>query len=106
MLKPQSDLQQQVILSQIPLSQIFEGLRAIVREEIKAEKESELQEKLLSPSEVCKLFQPNISKVTLSAWTDQGLLIKHSIGGRVYYKYSELVNSLKTLKKYKRPATN
>ena len=103
MFSPQQNLQNQLILSQIPVNEILEGLRQIVREEIKSEKQAGLQEKLLSPSETCKLFQPNISKVTLANWSEQGLLKKHSLGGRIFYKYSEILESLKTLKKYKKP---
>ena len=98
----QSDLQQQLILSQIPLSNILDGLREIVREEIKAEKERDLQEKFLSPAETAKLFHPPISKVTLSAWTKEGLLKDFRISGRVYYKYSEIIGAVKHLSRYKK----
>jgi len=59
-------------------------------------------EKLLSPEETCKLFQPSISKVTLWNWTNEGKLQKHQIGGKVFYKYSEVMESITTLKKYKK----
>jgi len=56
---------------------------------------------LLSPAETCKMFNPAISKVTLAAWTKRGLLNESRIGGRVYYKQSEIIAGLTTLKKYK-----
>lgn len=72
----------------------------IVREEISAAKIEDLEEKMLSPSETCRLFNPKISLVTLNSWAGKGLLVKHYIGGRTYYKYSQVINSFKTLKRY------
>jgi hypothetical protein len=92
----------QVILSEIPLNEIMESVRSIVKEELKANQLAQLQEKLLSPAETCKIFTPPISKVTLSAWTKQGLLQEYRIGGRIYYKMSEVLQAGKSLQKYKR----
>lgn len=58
---------EQIILSQISLADIYNGIRTIVREEIVVEKIHDLQEKMLSRSETCKLFNPKISLVTLIA---------------------------------------
>lgn len=93
-----------LILTPVPLDTLLQSFREIIREEIKSEQTNNLDRKLLSPAEACNIFQPKISKVTLSSWTRQGLIQEHRIGGRVYYKYSELIESLKTLKKYKKPA--
>ncbi|MEJ7740436.1 MAG: helix-turn-helix domain-containing protein [Chitinophagaceae bacterium] len=81
-------------------SEIRDEIRNSIRAELLSKLKEELEEKLLSPSETCKLFQPNISKVTLHKWTREGRIQEHRIGGRVYYKYSEVMNSLQTLKKY------
>ena len=88
-----------IILTPVPLDTLLQSFREIIKDEIKAEYLTKLQEKLLSTTEVAKLFK--VSTVTIGSWSDQGLLIKHSIGGRNYYKYSEVMESLKTLKKYK-----
>lgn len=90
-----------VILSPIELSELLNGLRLVVKEELKVQQQQQLEEKLLSPAETCKLFQPEISKVTLTAWSNQGLLKDYRIGGRVYYKYSEVIEAAKHLKRYK-----
>lgn len=90
-----------LILTPVPLETLLQSFRAIIKEEIKAEALSELQEKLLSPAEACKLFTPEITKPTLEAWTRDGLLTKHHLGGRVFYKYAEVMASLKTLVRYK-----
>ena len=100
MSKDQPNLQTQLILSQISFDQILEGLRQIVREEIRAKITEELQEKMLTRFEVCKMFQ--ISQVTLSSWSKQDLLKEHRIGGKVYFKQSEVLQAGKSLKKYKR----
>ncbi|MCW3108467.1 MAG: DNA-binding protein [Segetibacter sp.] len=100
------DMEQQIITTFTP-DAFFQSIRAIIKEEIKTEQQADLQEKFLSPKDTCKLFQPNISKVTLSAWTKDGLLKDYRISGRVYYKYSEIMEAVKHLARYKRPvATN
>lgn len=88
-----------LILSTIAMESLLHSFREIIREEIKAEQHGRLQEKLLTTTEVCSLF--GVSSVTISNWTNQGLLIKHTKGGRNYFKYSEVIESLKTVKKYK-----
>lgn len=59
------------------------------------------EERLLSASEACKLFVPAISRLTLIRWTKADYLKEHRIGGRVYYKQSEIISSAKHLQKYK-----
>ena len=58
-------------------------------------------ERLLSATEACKLFIPAISRLTLIRWTKADYLKEHRIGGRVYYKQSEIIESAKHLEKYK-----
>jgi len=94
--------QQQIVLSPIPLDLLKSAISEIVRAELITKEQRDLQEKLLSPKEVCQLFQPSISKVTLAKWTNAGKLQKHTLAGRTYYKYSEVFASLQTLKKYNR----
>jgi hypothetical protein len=91
----------QIILSGITADELLEMFRPIIQSELKKLKD-EQPEKLLSPAEVCKLFQPPISKVTLTAWTEQGKLQDRRIGGRIFYKQSEILAALVTLKKYRK----
>ena len=91
-----------IILSPIQLDTLLQSLRSIIKEEIQAEQLNDLKEKLLSPAEACKIFQPKISKPTLSSWTDKGLITEYRLGGRIFYRYSELIEAAKTLKKYKK----
>lgn len=91
-----------LLLPEEHLEEISKLLKEAVKQGIKENSAEELQEKLLSPKEVCKLFQPNISVVTLNSWTAKRYLTKYTIGSRTYYKYSEVLNALKTLKRYSR----
>lgn len=91
----------QVMFSQVSIMDIYNNIRHIVREEIAAEKAQDLMEKMLSPAETCKLFNPPISKVTLTKWTKQAKLKDYRISGRVYYKYSEVMAAGIHLTRYK-----
>lgn len=90
-----------LLLTPVPLEKIFEGFRSIIKEEVKALATEELQEKFLSPEEVTKMFQPNISIGTVGNWAKEGLIKKHFIGGKTWYKYSEIIDSVKHLHRYK-----
>ena len=91
-----------LILFPIAPEAFLQQLRIIIKEEIAADQSQQLQDRFLSPADTCKLFQPNISKVTLSTWTKGGLLKDYRFSGRVYYKYSEVLESAKHLQKFKR----
>lgn len=65
-----------------------------------AEAQKQDNEKLLSGEEARKLFSPMISKPTLIRWTAGGHLKAYRIGGRVFYRQSEVLQSATTLKKY------
>jgi|TARA_B110000483_G_scaffold52845_1_gene65814 predicted site-specific integrase-resolvase len=51
-------------------------------------------ENLLSRTEASQFFK--VSLPTLWRWTNKGLIKPYYLGGRVYYKYDELINSLLT----------
>ena len=80
------------------LDSFIQKNRGIVREEIKIL----LAERLYAPSEAIKLFNPVITKVTLQKWTDKGLIPEQRIGGRIFYKYSDILDAGAITKKYKR----
>ena len=91
-----------LILTPIPLEDLLKQFKEIVEAAINAKQQKDIGEKLISPKEACKIFQPNISRVTLDAWTASEKLIRYDIGGRVYYRYSEIIEAAKTLKRYKK----
>ncbi len=88
------------ILSQIPIDELESKLREIVKAELKSHLPQESEEKLLSPEETRKVFNPPVSKMTLINWTKGEKLNAYKIGGRVYYKRSEVLTAATTLKKY------
>ena len=90
----------QIILNGVTLDQLVEVFRPMIKEEVN-KINSNQEERLISPSETCKLFVPSITKATLTSWTNQGLLDQYRIGGRVYYKKSEVVEKTKKLCKYR-----
>lgn len=87
------------ILSSIPLNKltdiIVEKMLAALKEQMKDEK----QEKLLTTKDICQIF--GITSVTVNAWIKKGSLKVIVKGGRNFFKYSEVINSDRQLKKYK-----
>lgn len=92
----------QVILFPIPVSELLSQIKSIVAGAVKEHQNTELKQMLLSPAETCKLFNPEISRVTLHEWTKQGLIPAYRMGGRVYYNYGEVIDSAKRIRKYDR----
>ena len=92
----------QQVLIPISEEQFFAKVKDIVQAVIQTKEQQEFQEKLLSPTETCKLFNPSISKVALHRWTKAGFIPVHRIGGRIFYKQSEVIEAAKTVKKYDR----
>lgn len=90
---------QNILLSPIPLDRLIEQLRAIVKEEMSTESKGK-EEKLISPDQACKIFDPAISKTTLNKWEHAGYLKLYRIGGRTYFRHSEIIEAAKTFKKY------
>ena len=90
----------QILLNGITAEQLVDLFRPMIREEVQIVI-SQQEEKLISPAEACKLFKPAITKATLTSWTKQGFLQEHRIGGRVFYRQSEILASTITLGKYK-----
>lgn len=86
----------------VPLDQLTMAIDDIVQKALREKREEDLQEKLLSPEETCKLFVPSISIATLNNYAKDGLVKKHYLGRLTFYKYSEVMASLKTIKKYSR----
>ena len=91
-----------ILLSPITLDDLISQVRTVVKEELASKQNEDIGEKFLSPAQVCVLFKPAISKVSLSTWTKAGRLTAHRMGGRVFYKYSEVVEAVTRLRKYKK----
>lgn len=90
-----------IITSGISTDQLLELIRLVTREEVQtAVKQLQGEEKFITVNEVCKLFEPEISRVTVYRWTKEGILIPHIIGGKTYYLKSEVFAASTALKKY------
>jgi len=79
---------------------LFTGIREIIRSEIKTVVKGDLAEKLLSQNEAAQFL--GITTMTLWKWENDGRIKFHRIGKKKFYKYSELLASLETCKKYGR----
>ena len=90
-----------VILSPIDLGDLIAEIRAVVKDELRQQQTADLSEKLMTAKEAADLLR--VSNVTLWQWEKQGRIIKHSIGGRTLFKYSEIMASLETLQRYQKP---
>jgi hypothetical protein len=86
----------------VPLEQLMPAIDNLFTQRIREKNKEDLQEKFLSPDKTRRMFHPEVSLVTLNSWAEKGLLNKHYIGGRTYYKYSEVIEAVKTLKRYSR----
>ena len=89
-----------ILLSPIPLEALTGILTAIVRDEIRAAKKEELQERLLTKKEAASFLK--VSESTIDNWADSGAIQKHYRGRLCYFKQYELEASLTHLKKYQR----
>jgi hypothetical protein len=99
-------MQSLITFQGLPIDIFWERMAELIRREAEdACKAAQLQlqqEKFLSPTETCSLFQPKISKSTLNAWTSKGILKSYRLGGKVFYKLSEILESLSSVKRYNR----
>lgn len=94
----------QLILSQVPLPELLGQLRQLVREEILSAQKSQQDELMISAGEACKLFVPAITRPTLDKLCSEGKLTKHFLGSRIYFKRSEVFAATQTFKRYEQPA--
>ena len=71
----------------IPLDELKSQLRDEVKTIVQECLKQEQSEQLLSPSMVCELFKPKLSKTTLAKYTREGKFISYNVCGRILYKY-------------------
>jgi excisionase family DNA binding protein len=89
-----------IVLTPVPLEQLLEAITEKVIIAIRKQQQEDQQEKLLTTADVCALL--HVTPVTINTWIKKGKLEKYSNeGGKNFFKYSEVMESLKTLKKYK-----
>jgi excisionase family DNA binding protein len=80
------------------LIDLFDGATRKLFEKFKKELlDEKAKDELLTRKQACELLQ--IEQTTLYHWTNAGKIICYGIGNRRYYKRSEIILSLKQLKK-------
>ena len=77
-------------------------LRSLIPEIVSQLKPVAFEERLISIDEACNVFIPSISRQTLSNWTKEGTLNSHKLGGRIFYKKSEIIAAAEKIKKYRK----
>lgn len=92
----------QILLTPVPVNDFTELIKATINHAFETKQRKEFEEKLLTAVEACKIFVPAIAKSTLHQWTAQGLIPVYRIGGRIFYKYSEIIDSAQRIKKFDR----
>jgi excisionase family DNA binding protein len=87
---------------QIPIDEIVSQVVKGVTAQLQQEKEKDTAEKLLTAKETADLLR--VSLVTLWDWEKKGRVNKYRMGGRTFFKYSEVMANLETLQRYRKPA--
>jgi len=95
---------QNINLVQVSLDDMSSVIRSILTEELKKfgnyftqdTIESASRDECLTREEVCKMLK--VSMTTLYNWNNEGILVNHKFGRRVYYKKDDVIN-LRTPKK-------
>jgi len=92
-------MEKSILLHKITPDELKQIIKEVIQDElremIKQPEEKDL-EGLLSRKETCEFLK--ISLTTLWKWTNKGKIESYGIGNRVYYKKTDLLNSLVLLK--------
>lgn len=99
---------QTILTTGVSYSQLLEDLRAIIRHEVTthgpapADTSEAPVPELLTVREAAALL--DICPQSIHEYARRGLVIKHRLGGRVYLKRSELLDSLQSQSRTIKPA--
>ena len=94
--------EKEIIFTQAPLESLVERVATAVMQMLER-KLPVFEEKLLSSDEARKIFQPPVSRQSIANWTRDGFIKLHRVGGRNYYKKSEIIAAAIEMKQYKKP---
>ncbi len=83
-----------VLFAPVPFEDLIAAIKAAVREEIEYQKQNDINEKLLTPKEASDLLK--VSLVTIWQWEKNGLLKRYLIGGKAYFKNSEIMKEIES----------
>ena len=76
---------------------IQDGIKDVLDQKHTNASESEKEEDLLTIEEVQKIFR--VSKVTIHKWKQKGLIPYYKMNRRLYFKKSEVIDSLQNKKR-------
>lgn len=76
---------------------IKDGVQEVLKKESSNSSKSENEEDLLNIEDVQKIFR--VSKVTIHKWKKAGLLPYYKVNRKLYFKKSEVINSLEHKKR-------
>jgi hypothetical protein len=104
--QPQMDKQQSEALLAVFAGMVADIVVSKLSDQLKPQGEPVSEEAFLTIQQVrTEVFNNSVSPGTLRNWTTKGLLKRHEIGGKVFYKRSEVLAASKTLEKYKQTTT-
>jgi len=95
-----------VLMTNIPSPEFFAELRTIIKEEVSLNAAKDDSEKLLSVKEACNLPELKISRPTLKKLESIGKVKSIRVGGRIFYRKGELLQSSKLYKKFSHTKTH
>jgi hypothetical protein len=61
-----------------------------------------MEDRMLSVDDARSLFTPPVSRPTFNKWADADLFPEYRVGGRRYFKKSEIIKAMPQVKRYKR----
>lgn len=76
---------------------IKDGVQEVLKKESSNSSKTESEEDLLNIEDVQKIFR--VSKVTIHKWKKAGLLPYYKVNRKLYFKKSEVINSLEHKKR-------
>ena len=86
----------EMVLTQVPLSDLLERIRELIREEIQEAAASNSNEPgYLTKSQVAELL--GVRLLTITTWVKQGRLKAYRVGRRVYFKQQDVEQALKKI---------
>lgn len=86
------------VLTSVPIEELLLEIDRLIVRRLADAQQKEIAEKLLSAKEVCTFLK--ISRPTLAAWVKERRINENRLGAKLYYKYSDVMTALNTIKKY------
>ena len=85
-------MKDKICLMQLTEDELKELIKSSVKETLYENKSNQQIKALLTFKEVLSLLE--ISASTLNSWKREGKIPYHKLNGRIYFKYSEIIQSL------------